>query len=99
MVMNAQEYMLVALIEECNEIAQAASKCLRFGLKDHGPFSELNNLELLQLEVNDFYAIKDILEDQHNIMLFRDPKLIEKKKIRFEDFKKYATDRGCLNDT
>lgn len=47
--MNQEEYLLVCLMEESSEIAQAAAKSLRFGLDDTHPNrpTETNELDLL----------------------------------------------------
>lgn len=56
--MNKREMLLMLLAEEAAEIAQAASKCLRF-TPEHRKDGEgtPSNLENLQTELNDLNAI------------------------------------------
>jgi NTP pyrophosphatase (non-canonical NTP hydrolase) len=54
--------LLVLLIEECGEVIQAATKCLRFGFEaDHGVGYGRNDLVLAQ-EVGDLVAVIDALK-------------------------------------
>ena len=54
--------LLVLLIEECGEVIQAATKCLRFGFEaDHGIGYGRNDLVLAK-EVGDLVAIIDALK-------------------------------------
>jgi len=62
--MNANEYLLVCLIEEAAEVQQAASKALRFGLNNHHPCRDSTNVEELQNEVFHFLAIIELLNAQ-----------------------------------
>jgi hypothetical protein len=53
--------LLVLLIEECGEVIQAATKCLRFGFNsDHGIGYGLNS-RVLSSECGDLQAIMDAL--------------------------------------
>lgn len=49
--MNKQEYLLVCLGEECAEVAQEVSKCLRFSLQDKHPNLHRSNVERLRVEL------------------------------------------------
>lgn len=47
----------VLLIEECNEVAMAACKLLRFGEGEHNPTTGVENTKELGMEVGDFMEV------------------------------------------
>jgi len=59
--MNRSDHLLTILIEECAEVAQAASKALRFGAKNVGPKSTLTNAEIIVHEFNDLFGAMEKL--------------------------------------
>ena len=67
---------LILLVEECGEVIQAATKCLRFGFDvDHG-VDYGNNRMVLSREVGDLLAIVDALPlDRVNIEVTRSLKI------------------------
>lgn len=57
-----QDDLLILLIEECGEVIQSATKCLRFGYEvDHGVNYGRNDLVLAR-EVGDLVAVIDALK-------------------------------------
>lgn len=57
-----REELLVLLIEECGEVVQAATKCLRFGYDvDHGT-GYGNNRDQLAKELGELTAVRDALD-------------------------------------
>jgi NTP pyrophosphatase (non-canonical NTP hydrolase) len=57
-----RDELLVLLIEECGEVIQAATKCLRFGFDvDHGT-GYGNNRDALAKEMGELTAVRDELE-------------------------------------
>lgn len=57
-----RDELLVLLIEECGEVIQAATKCLRFGFDaDHGIGYGRNDYKLAE-EVGDLVAVIDKLQ-------------------------------------
>lgn len=56
------QYLLCKLAEECNEIAQRALKAQQFGITQHHPSYPKNNEDMLHDEINDFYAIVELLQ-------------------------------------
>lgn len=71
-----REDLLILLVEECGEVIQAATKCLRFGFDvDHG-VEYGNNKLVLSREVGDLLAIVDALPlDRFNVGLTRERKI------------------------
>ena len=59
--MNLTEHHLVLLMEECAEVAQRASKQLRFGRDEVQPGQSLSNGERLREELLDVYACVEFL--------------------------------------
>ena len=58
--MNKQrQEALVILQEECAEVIQAVSKCIRFGLDDS--YSGVPNRKRLENEIGDLLALVDVL--------------------------------------
>jgi len=63
--MNKTEYLLTCLMEECAEVQQIASKCMRFGLDNHHPSNpNVTNATELQRELIDLDAIKFMLAEE-----------------------------------
>lgn len=57
-----RDELLILLIEECSEVIQAATKCLRFGWDvDHG-VGYGNNRDALAKEIGEVTAVRDALE-------------------------------------
>jgi NTP pyrophosphatase (non-canonical NTP hydrolase) len=55
-----REELLIILIEECGEVIQAATKCLRFGYDRSEPEYGVNS-QVLAAEVGDVFGIVDAL--------------------------------------
>lgn len=60
--MNIQEHFIVVLIEELAEMQQAASKVLRFSVDHQFEKYDKTNLENLQEELLDVFAVLNILQ-------------------------------------
>jgi hypothetical protein len=84
-----KEELLVNLMEECAEIIQAASKCLRFGYasdhRDINPRYGRNDIKLAE-EIGDFQGVVDalpldqtVIEDKRNKKISR----IEEMKVKY----------------
>ncbi len=71
--MNKKEYLFLLLMEECGEVTQAASKCLRF-TPDHtyGGYDE-TNLERLGTELQDLFTIVNLLEEELKVSFEKKP--------------------------
>lgn len=57
--MLTREELLVLLIEECGEVIQAATKCLRFGVDRYDPRDpgKGSNYTVLSEEIGDLYGV------------------------------------------
>jgi NTP pyrophosphatase (non-canonical NTP hydrolase) len=77
--MNRLNEALVILMEEASEVAQAASKCIRF--------SEDKDYERLEEEIGDFMCLYEILVDMELI----DPaKVAMRVPVKREKLKKWS---------
>lgn len=61
--MNRTEILLTCLMEECSEVAQRASKALRFGLEEVQAGQDRNNAERIVEELRDLVAVAFLLEE------------------------------------
>ena len=66
--MNYKQFLYMKLAEEASEVAQAALKCSIFGEEGKDPRQENSNtnLEHLNCEINDLYAILSLINELHN---------------------------------
>ena len=74
--------LLIILIEECGEVIQAATKCLRFGFDRIEPLYGHNG-EMLSREVGDLLAIIDVLPlDRGVIEAYRKIKMAKAERAK-----------------
>ncbi len=90
--MTVQEHLLSILAEECAEVAQRASKALRFGLAESQPGQPLSNAERIRLEFADLCAVYEMIG-------FNPPTRseIEAKKLKVRKFLEYSEKCGCVD--
>lgn len=85
--MNLQEYLLVSLAEECAEVAQRATKALRFGINEIQPGQPYPNGMRLMDELDDLLLIVKMLQDDgHLPTSSSDIESKRQKVFRFMDF-------------
>lgn len=90
------EHLLLTLAEECAEVIQRVTKAQRWGLREVQPGQELNNEQRIRYELNDLYAVVDLLYERHGIVLFRDNEQVIAKKAKVLHFMRYAQEIGEL---
>ena len=79
---------LLILQEECAEVTQAVSKCMRFGPDQIKPGKEYTNMQHLGEELGDLLAMVELLTDQ-NVGI--DKELLRKaKKKKFVKLKQWS---------
>lgn len=59
---ETREVMLI-LQEECAEVTQAISKCFRFGPDQMKPGKDRTNVNMLEEEIGDLFAMVELLVD------------------------------------
>lgn len=62
--MTRIQYLLGKLSEECHEVGQRAIKAQHFGATEVQKDQGLNNVQRLNIELNDLYAIVEMLNDE-----------------------------------
>ena len=97
--MNVQENLLVTLMEECTEVAKAASKILRAGLDHTPPGRTTTNLQELYAELQDLYGT--VAELAENGEGFEDigtyePEKIHAKQKKLRHYIAVSRERGCV---
>ena len=84
---NLKEILLI-LQEECAEVTQAVSKCMRFGPDQMKPGKDRTNLNMLEEEIGDLFAMVELLTDL-NIGVTTEG-LEQAKLKKFEKLKKWS---------
>ena len=84
---QTREIMLI-LQEECAEVTQAVSKCMRFGPDQMKPGKDRTNLQMLEEEIGDLYAMVELLVDA-KIGVTQNG-ITRAKKQKFEKLKKWS---------
>lgn len=82
-----REVMLI-LQEECAEVTQAVSKCMRFGPDQMKPGKNRTNLNMLEEEIGDLLAMIELLTDM-NIGITTDGLFAARTK-KFEKLKQWS---------
>lgn len=79
-----RDELLILLVEECGEVIQAATKCLRFGWDRNQPNYGVNH-EVLAKEIGDLHGVIEALPlDVSIIHLFRDIKIRKAERVKRE---------------
>ena len=88
--MNKTEHLLVVLAEECAEVAQRASKAIRFGLSEIQPGQLEDNKRRLERELADLLATADLL----GLQIRDEDKVAKVEKLK--KFMAYSRETGKL---
>lgn len=97
--MTRSDHLLTILAEESVEVAQRATKALRFGISEVQPSQTLDNAERIVEEYADLVATIEMLEAAGLLRMgetFRDQ--VEAKKIKVERYLAYSRAQGRLDD-
>lgn len=65
--MNNKQHLFLLLAEECSEVAQAASKCVRFTPEHTYSGYDKSNLERLRVELKDIISVLFLLQEELGI--------------------------------
>lgn len=96
--MNLEQFLLVCLIEECAEVAQRATKALRFGMDEVQPGQDFNNRQRLNEELNDLLTVMDLLVEQDGAdEICIDSAAQDAKALKMLKFAAYSVQQGTLN--
>lgn len=94
--MNRTEYLLTQLADECIEVAQRCHKALHFGLTETQPGQDKTNAQRIEQELQDFYGVVDMLDDEGIISMGLDHVAMADKKRKVEHFINYARKCGTV---
>lgn len=84
--MNVLENLLVTLMEECSEVAKAASKILRAGPDSTVPGRSTTNLQELQTELDDVQGVLMELRANGLDVVVRNPAAVVKKREKLRHY-------------
>jgi NTP pyrophosphatase (non-canonical NTP hydrolase) len=93
--MTRTEHLLCILAEECAEVAQRASKAMRFGMAEVEPGQPHTNAERVCHEMADLVAVFQMLT---NGRLLTDSPLVAAKREKVERFLRYSAECGTVAD-
>lgn len=79
---------LLILQEECAEVSQAISKCFRFGPDQLKPGKEFTNINMLEEEIGDLFAMVELLVDAK--VGVTDQGIFEARMKKFEKLKQWS---------
>lgn len=94
--LNEIEHLLTILGEECAEVAQRASKAIRFGLEEKEPGQDATNAERLHVEVDQLMAVLGMLQDRGILPRMENRQVVMDKQARVERYMEYARQCGTL---
>lgn len=96
MALNKPTYLLVCLIEECAEIIQRVCKAIRFGFDEVQPGQDMNNLDRISQEVDDFQGVAQMLDLEGYKVLHFDDVAIQNKIEKVRRYMPLSIERGML---
>jgi NTP pyrophosphatase (non-canonical NTP hydrolase) len=85
---NELKEIMLILQEECAEVTQAVSKCMRFGPDQMKPGKDRTNLNMLEEEIGDQFAMVELLVDMK--VGVTQNGISKAKKLKFEKLKKWS---------
>lgn len=101
--MTRTDLLLAQVAEEAVEIAQRATKALRFGLEEVQPGQELNNADRILREYLDLLTVLELLAAESPVfrqanrdVLPLKPELCEAKRKKLEEFMSLSEECGRL---
>ncbi len=112
--MTLKQYYLNKLAEKCAEVAQRALKQVQFGAEQIQKGTEvkegvappdkeagLTNRERLDLEINDFLAVVDVLQDMDEVSIETEEHVnahIDAKREKIQKYLKYSQELGTVEN-
>ncbi len=97
--MKITDHLLVCLSEECSELAQRATKAIRFGIDEVQKDQAWSNSDRIILEFNDILAVAELLEEEGALSApLRVQGLIDQKKEKLRRWMEYSHAQGTLEN-
>lgn len=94
--LNEEQYLLICLMEECDEVSQRAAKALRFGLNEAQPGQDLTNAARITQEINDLFTVIERIENLGMIPATLDAMAINAKHLKITKYMAYSREQGTL---
>lgn len=94
--MNQLQYLLTKLAEEGSEVAQIALKTQQFGPEEVMPGQPLNNFQRCHQELDDLWAMVEMLNDQYQFDYTPNRDRIEAKKAKVRKYRGYSIHLGLV---
>lgn len=94
--MKRHEHLLIILAEECAEVAQRATKALRFGLDEVQPGQERTNAQRIMGEMNDLFTVVEMLQRDGKLPATPGPAERVAKVEKIEWFLNYSRQLGTF---
>jgi hypothetical protein len=95
--MTKTEYLLIKLMEECNEVSQRCSKALVFRLDEVQDGQPNTNAERIMHEMADLVGVYQMLVELGELPAV-EGSLIDEKKDKVERYYKYSQELGVVDD-
>ena len=98
--MKVNENLLVTAMEECAEVQQAISKCLRFGLNSYGPGDSCKNKTNVISEFIQLTAVIEKLQADGVLPTITDEavKILKENKLsKVEKYQEVSVECGTLD--
>lgn len=99
--MTRTEHLLSIVAEECSEVAQRATKALRFGLHETQPGQSFSNAVRIMREYYDLVSVLEMLQDDGELPTLSQDRavLIENHGIQIEKYLSYSRECGTLQES
>jgi hypothetical protein len=94
--MNQLQHLLIKLAEEGSEIAQVALKTSPFGPLEVMPGQPHNNFERTHHELDDLWAMVEMLNDQFQFGYTPNRARMEAKKVKVRNYLGYSIHLGLV---
>lgn len=98
--MKRLEMLLVQLGEECAEVIQRVSKCVRFGLEEIQEGQDRTNRQRLSDEMIDVFATIVLLEEEGLLLhlCLEDHERYKEKQLKIKRWLEYSKAQGTLDE-
>lgn len=96
--MNIDQYCLLKIAEECNEIAVECSKIMQFGTRSFSPADpqQTMNIDRLRGELNDLLGVLEFMKETCGFEFIPDREQIEEKKAKLLKYMNVSRELGYV---
>ncbi|MBO6509736.1 MAG: hypothetical protein JJ979_14885 [Roseibium sp.] len=98
MAMKREQFLLVKLAEEANEVSQRALKAAQFGLDEVQAGQSETNEQRLQAELSDMYGIVWMLGQDHDALIEPELPQVLAKRDKVEKYRAYSVELGMVEE-